>query len=240
MTRVRHDSVLFVHEIHSLHGDNGAALEALLRDRWCPALARDDTARLVWCVRSMPGAIGYPELITLTAVDGATALNDLMTRVRSGDLRDDYAALDDIRTTVTTRLMKPLNFSPLAIDLAAMPTTPVDRGRSEMYIHDTVPPRPGMQRRYETAMADFYMKTIEVEGMVIRNWAGLETIAGGGAVPENLMITHIGTARAGADLLMMDIPRSAFEPGQWMCEALLLRDTWTSRLVRTVPWSPID
>lgn len=54
------------------------------------------------------------------------------------------------------------------------------------------------------------------------------------------MITHIGTAKAGADLLMMDIPRSAFEPGQWMYEALQLRDTWTSRLVRTVPWSPID
>lgn len=239
LTRSEQDSVLYVHEIHALQGGSCDVFEALLRDRWFPALARDDGARLVWCVRSMPGAISYPELITLTAVAGATALDALMTRVRTGDLRDDYAALADVRTTVTTRLMKPLNFSPLAITLADIPTTPTDGGRSEMYIHDTVPPCLGMQRRYETAMGDFYMKTIEVEGMVIRNWAGLETIAGGGTVPENLMITHIGTAQAGADLLMMDIPRSAFEPGQWMYEALGLRDTWTSRLVRTVPWSPI-
>jgi hypothetical protein len=67
----------------------------------------------------------------------------------------------------------------------------------------------------------------------------METVPGGGTVPENLMITHIGTAKAGADLLHMEIPRAAFEPGQWMHEALQLRDTWTSRLVRTLPWSPI-
>ena len=77
------------------------------------------------------------------------------------------------------------------------------------------------------------------DGLIAERGEGV-LFAGGGTVPENLMITHIGTAQAGADLLKMDIPRSAFEPGQWMYEALGLRDTWTSRLVRTVSWSPID
>lgn len=233
------DSLLYVHEIHSFRGDTGRDLEALLRDRWSPALARQDEVRLVWCVKSMQASVSYPELITMTAVAGAPALERLAARIREGDLQEEKATLDHARTAVTTRILKNMNFSPLKVDMAEIAAVPVDNARSEMYIHDTVPPRPGMQRRYEAAMGDFYMKTIEVEGMVIRNWAGLETVPGGGTVPENLMITHIGTAKAGADLLHLEIPRAAFEPGQWMHEALQLRDTWTSRLVRTLPWSPI-
>jgi hypothetical protein len=29
-------------------------------------------------------------------------------------------------------------------------------------------------------------------------------------------------------------------PGSWLYDALALRDTWVSRLVRSVPWSPIS
>lgn len=231
--------MLFIHEIHSVPGNNGEHYEALLRDRWAPALARQDGIRLVWCARSMAGAISYPELITLTAVSDTDAFERLAERARSGDLRDDYQVLHDARTHVTTRLVKSLAFSPLAVDLADIPGAPVDTGRTEMFMHDTVPPRPGMQRSYEKAMGDFFMKMIDVEGIPIKIWAGLETVMGGGTVPENLMISHIGSAAAGAGLLMMEPPRSAFEPGQWMAEALTLRDTWTSRLIRTVSWSPI-
>ena len=231
--------MFFIHEIHSVPGGSGAKCEALLRDGWAPALGSQDGTRLVWCARSMAGAISYPELITLTAVSHPDAFERLAERVRSGDLREQYRALDGVRAQVTTRLVKSLDFSPLAVDIADIPASPVETGRSEMYMHDTVPPRPGMQRTYERAMGDFFMKMIDLEGIPIRIWAGLETVTGGGTVPENLMISHIGSAAAGAGLLMMEPPRSAFEPGQWMAEALTLRDTWTSRLIRTVSWSPI-
>ena len=231
--------MLFIHEIHSIAGGDGERYEALLRDRWAPALARQDGVRLAWCARSMAGAIAYPELITLTAVADPDAFERLTQRIRSGDLHDEYQGLEDVGTHVTTRLVKSLAFSPLTVDVAELPDVPVDTGRTEMFMHDTVPPRPGMQRTYEKAMGDFFMKMIDVEGIPIKIWAGLETVTGGGTVPENLMISHIGSAAAGAGLLMLEPPRSAFEPGQWMAEALTLRDTWTSRLIRTVSWSPI-
>jgi hypothetical protein len=232
--------VFFVHEIHSVPGRTGEAFEALLREEWAPALARDDGARLVWCVRSMPGSIGFPELITLVAVPDGSALERLGARVRDGDLRDVALALDDARAGVTRRILAPMAFNPLSVDLDAIPAEPqpVD-APSEIYIHDFVPPRLGMQRVYEAAMSEILMKMLEMEGHSILIWAGLETVPGGGPVPESLNISHVGRAEEGTRLLSTPIPREMVTPGSWMLEGLKLRDTWTSRLVRTVSWSPL-
>jgi hypothetical protein len=232
--------VFFVHEIHSVPGRTGEAFETLLREQWAPALAREDGARLVWCVRSMPGSIGFPELITLVAVHDGSALERLSSRIRDGDLRDLALSLDGARAGVTRRVLAPMAFNPLSVDLTAIPAEPhaVD-APSEIYIHDFVPPRPGMQRVYEAAMSEILMKMLELEGHSILIWAGLETVAGGGPVPESLNISHVGRAEEGTRLLSTPLPREMFTPGSWMVEGLKLRDTWTSRLVRSVSWSPI-
>jgi hypothetical protein len=232
--------VLFVHEIHSVPGRTGDAFEALLRERWAPALAREDGSRLVWCVRSMPGSVSYPELITLTAVADGEALERLGARMRTGDLRADVAALDAGRAQVTRRIVAQLVFSPLNIDLDAIPAVPepVD-GPSAMYIHDFVLPRLGMQREYEIAMREVFMKMLETEGTGIGMWGGFETVAGGGPAPESLMVSHIGNPETGTRLLSSEVPRAAVKPGAWILDGLKLRDTWVSRLVRTVSWSPI-
>jgi hypothetical protein len=231
--------VFFVHEIHSLTSGGAEAFEATLRDRWAPALAREGGTRLVWCVRSMPGAISAPELITLTAVGDGPTLERLGARVRGGDLRDDAEALAAGRVQVTRRVLAPLDlFNPLEVDLDALPLEPVE-GPSEMYIHDFVPPRIGMQRTYEVAMRDAFMKMIELEGIPIVIWAGLETVAGGGPGPESLMISHIRSAEAATNLLWHANPREAIQPGTWLYDALKVRDTWRSRLLRAVPWSPM-
>ncbi len=230
--------MFFVHEVHSLTNGSADAFEATLRDRWMPALAREDGTRLVWCVRSMPGAIAAPELITLTAVADGAALERLGERVRTGDLRDDAEALAAGRRRVTRRIYAPLElFNPLQLDLDAFSGEPGD-GPSEMYIHDFVPPRIGKQRAYEAAMRDAFLRMIEQEGIPIVIWAGLETVAGGGSVPESLMISHIQTPAAAMNLFWHANPREAIQPGTWLYEALQVRDTWRSRLVRSVAWSP--
>ena len=232
--------MLFLHEIHAVPGQTGAAFETLVRERWAPAVASADGMRLVWCVRSMPGGVSYPELITMTALADGAALERFCERVRHGDLRDPAAELEQSRADITRRILAPMVFSPLTVDLDAIPAVPpsVD-GPGEMYIHDFVPPRLGMQRTYETAMREVFMAMIEMEGIPIVIWAGLETIAGGGPIPESLMISHIQGADAAIGLLSREVPREEVTPGSWMFEGLKLRDTWTSRLVRSVSWSPI-
>ncbi len=232
--------MLFIHEVHAVTAGRGESLETLLREQWAPAVARDDGARLVWCARSMPGAISFPEVITLTAVIDGAALERMAARRRIGDLRKEMTALTDYRVGVTSRILAPLAFNPLEIELDAIPPEPepVDKP-SEIYVHDFVPPRLGMQRAYEKAMQQVFMAMLDMEGIEVRIWAGLETLCGGGPSPETLNISRISTAAAAIGMLSRTVSRDDVKPGSWMYEGLKLRDTWTSRLVRTVPWSPI-
>jgi hypothetical protein len=232
--------VLFIHEVHEVAGQAGAAFEELLRARWAPALARDDEARLAWCARSMPGAVSFPELITLTALPDGAALERFGTRMRRGDLRDAAAELDTHRVRVTRRIVSQLDFSPLEIDLGALPPHPEPyRAQGELYVHDFVPPRLGMQREYEAKMGEVFVFLRDLKELGTPIWAGFETVAGGGTVPESLMYTHVANAEAAVRMLTLELPREAVVPGMWMYDGLKLRDTWTSRLLRSVTWSPI-
>jgi hypothetical protein len=230
--------MFFVHEIHSVDPAQTDAFETTLREEWVPALAADDGIRLVWCVRSMPAAISFPELITLTAVEDGRALERFGDRMRAGDLRGPGLELASHRRQVATRVLAPLEeFNPYQVDLTDVPLTR-DDAPSRMYIHDFVVPQPAMQRRYEVQMREAFMTMLDLEGLEMLIWAGLETVSGGGRTPLSLMLTHIGSAAAGANLLAEGNPRVRPEPGTWMHEGLKLRDTWVSRLVRSVPWSP--
>lgn len=228
--------MLYVHEIHSLDPARADEFETALRSQWVPAIAEDDCTRLTWAVRSIPSSISSPELITLTAVTDGAAMERLGTRMRSGDLRDCAAELEPHRRGHTLRLVAPLEeFNAYEVDLDDVPLVRTE-APIEMYIHDFVIPRLGMQREYETQMRDYFMKHLENRPM--RSWAGFETVAGGGRTPESVMVTHVNNSRALAELVVHGHPRVAAEPGTWMSDALKLRDTWICRLVRSLPWSP--
>jgi hypothetical protein len=231
----------YVHEVHRLRGGSEQAADAALRDEWAPAIARDPATRLVWCVRSLPGAASFPELITMTAVADAAALGRFSSRLREGDLGPVDDALSAHRDAVTRRILAPLIFDPLEVDLAAIPARPADTDHeTRIYIHDFVAPRQGMQRTYEVAMRDVFLKMLDNPGMENRSWAGLETVAGGGPAPESIMITRIGNAASGIRTMTTVLGAEHVVPGSWLYDALALRDTWVSRLVRSVPWSPIS
>ena len=230
--------MFFVHQIHALSSATAAEFETTLREEWCPAVAGDAGTKVVWCARSMPGAISFPEIITLTAVADGPTLERYGERVRSGDLAGGSAALAALRTTLTTRVMTSLKFSPLTFDLDAVPLEGDDRDGA-MYLHDFVPPRIGAQRAYEDAMEKVYMSMPDDELLQIVIWAGLETVAGGGPVPESLNISHVRNAAAETQLLSFEAPRENKQLGNWMYDALALRDTWTTRLVRGLRWSPL-
>ena len=230
--------MFYVHEIHALNAARADSFEATIRDQWVPALAAEPGTRLVWCVRSMPGTASYPELITMTAVEDGAALERLGARYRSGDLRELSSELGRQREGVTTRVLASLEeFNPYSVDLDEVPLVR-DGAPSEMYLHDFVVPQPGMQRVYEVQMREAFMKMLEIDALPMKTWAGFETVAGGGRVPLSLMVTWIAHPPAISNLLSQGNPRVAPEPGSWMSEGLKLRDTWVSRIVRSVPWSP--
>jgi hypothetical protein len=230
--------MFFVHEIHTLDAAGAAEFERSVRDELLPAIGSDPGTRLVWCARSMPGSAASPELITMTAVTDGAALERLADRYRSGDLRALSTDLVRHRQDRTLRILGPLEeFNPYTVDLAEVPMVR-DDAPTEMYIHDWVVPQPGMQRIYEVQMREAFMKMLEMEALPMKTWGGFETVAGGGRVPLSLMLTHIAHPAAIAGLLSEGNPRVTPEPGSWMREGLKLRDTWVSRLVRSVPWSP--
>ena len=143
--------MFFGHQIHALSSATAADFEMTLREEWCPAVAREAGTKVVWCARSMPGAISFPEIITLTAVVDGAALEHYGERVRIGDLAGESDALAALRTDVTTRVMTPLKFNPLAFDLDALPLVGAERDGA-MYLHDFVPPHIGAQRACEDAL----------------------------------------------------------------------------------------
>jgi hypothetical protein len=230
--------MFYVHEIHALDAAEADGFETIVREQWVPALAGEAGMRLVWCVRSMPGTASYPELITMTAVEDGPALERLGARYRTGDLRKLSMELGRRRAGVTTRVLASLEeFNPYSVDLDDVPLVRDDTP-SQMYIHDFVVPQPGMQRIYEVQMREAFMKMLEMDALPMKTWGGFETVAGGGRIPLSLMVTSIAHAPAISNLLSEGNPRVAPEPGTWMREGLKLRDTWISRLVRSVPWSP--
>lgn len=229
--------MFFVHEIHALEPAGARDFEAYLRDQWTPAVAAEPGTRVVWCARSIPGAVSAPELVTMTGVaDGAT-LTRFGERLRSGDLRELANSAPAGRVDRTVRILAPLKFNDYAPDLASVPLIS-DGTSNSLYIHDFVPPRIGMQRPYEDAMEKVYLSMMEMEFIAFVMWGGFETVAGGGPNPENVMVTLIREPQGGTDLLYNENARDDVKPGTWLYDALKLRDTWTSRLLRTVPWSP--
>lgn len=232
--------MLFVHEVHQLVRDAAPTFEELLRSQWAPALARDDDVRLVWCARSTPGAVSQPEIITWTAVSDGTALERLSARIRRGDLQGDADCLDAARSAVTRRIVSQLDFSTLEVDLATVPRQPEPyRQQGDLYVHDFVPPRPGMQREFEKKLAEVHAFLLEFEELGTPLWACFETVVGGGPHPENVMVTRVASADALVRMLSVEVPREAVVPGMWLYDGLRVRDTWTSRLMRSTPWSPI-
>ena len=88
-------------------------------------------------------------------------------------------------------------------------------------------------------MRKVYMSLSDNELSDITLWAGLEPVPGGGPSPAEVNISHINNVKVAVDMLANEISREKKEMNTWMLESLKVRDTWTTRLVRSATWSPI-
>jgi hypothetical protein len=83
--------LLFVHETHEVLGAREDGLEVAFRERWLPALAESDGARLLYFLRDAHGTGASDRVLTRTAWQA------LAERADRRDLRPRLEARDALR-----------------------------------------------------------------------------------------------------------------------------------------------
>lgn len=232
--------MLFLYETHRLKGKCEQDFESAFRDGWMPQLGSDDGARLLWFLHQTHGTGRSYQAVTITALADGSAWERLADRVANGDLRDWARAVDEHRHDVQGRLMMPLEFSPLELELSQVTTEP-DEHAPSLYMEDTMWPRQGMVDDYVEAASTVYSAMLEAEGreIFLRIEAALQTMPGAGRHPEVSLLQKVHDMDRLVWLLTNDIPEEMSRPGTWMHDALQYRDQWRSKLLRTATWSPL-
>ena len=232
-----------LHETHSIRGEAEDAFDAMLRDAWIPRVAETQGARVAYVLRHTHGTGPSYRLVTLTALEGASAYEGLATSVARGALREIAVQLDALRHDVEAKLLEPLPWSPLQrFDLAALPASGADHDLT-LYMEDTVWPREGQLEEYVEKSGAHYAR--EMAGHESRGHAmlqvqgGFRTVFGSGRRREIVLWQKVVDPRLVLGLLTREVPPELAKPGTWMHDALALRDQWRSRLLRTTRWSPL-
>jgi hypothetical protein len=228
---------LFVHETHRVRGALEERFEAHYRDRWMPALADDDDARLVWYAQQAHGSGPAYRVCTITAVRDAAAYGRLVDRVATGDLRAWARDLDGLQHDSVGKVLQPLPWSPVAdIDLASVPTDPGIDHEPTLYMEDTGWPHKPLDD-YTAFWRDVYAPML-AKSVLLRIEACFQVAFGGGRRPEAILLQEVIDHQALLRLLETETPASMKQPGTFMHDALEVRDQWESRLLRTSRWSP--
>jgi hypothetical protein len=151
--------MLFLHEVHRVAGAKEREFEAAFRAGWMEALAADGGARLLWFLHHAHGTGPSYQVVTITALADGAAWEHLAARVQRGDLREWAREVDSCRHDVQARLLMALDFSPLDVDLATVPT---DGRRHDpaLYMEDTIWPKRGKAEEYIAAAGAVYTRML--------------------------------------------------------------------------------
>lgn len=235
--------MLFVHELHRVVGPHDQDFEAAYRDGWMPALGEGDDARLLWFLHHAHGTGPAYQVVTVTAVRDGAAWEALGRRVApGGDLHDWWAGVDAMRHDVAAKVLRPVEWSPLHVDLAAVPVSGADHDQA-LFMEDTAWPHRGRYDDYLRQAGTQYVATLqaaeEAGRSLLRLEAAFTPAFGTGTAREVVLWQRVVRPELVVGLLARDVPEEHRRPGTWMHDALDVRDRWESRLLRTAPWSPL-
>lgn len=235
--------MLYVHEVHHVIGRREDEFEDLLRDTWLPALAKSDGARLLWCCRHVHGTGPAYQLITLTAVRDGASWQQLAARVQSGDLREVAARLDECRHGLESKVLLPVPWSPLQdVDFGDVPDAGQDAARAPvLFLEDTGWPSAPLDA-YTGFWGESYHAPMQARpsaDRLLEVVAAFQPAYGSGRRKEAILWQRILDHDKLLALLTQETDPERKKPGTFMAEALGYRDEWESRLLRTVPWSPL-
>ncbi len=232
--------MLFLHEVHKVVGTKEDEFEAAFRDEWMPTMAESDNARLLWYTNHAHGSGLSYNVVTITAVADGRAWEDLALRIQKGDLQAWMRGVDTLRHEVEGKILVPVPWSPMEIDLATVPTDGASHELT-MYMEDTMWPYDGMLNDYIDACGSVYSKSLKVDPSerLISIQLALQPALGTHVRSEVTLMQKIHDAGRLQHLLLSEIPLEMRKPGTWMHDALAVRDQWESKLLRTSAWSPL-
>ncbi len=235
--------MIFVQEVHEVAGRDEDASDARGRVEGAPAIAEAGAAQLAWAGRPAHGTGLSYRVVTYTAVATAEAWGALADRFAGGDLRPLAVDLDRLRHGSQATLLRPVPWSPLqAIDLAA-PPAPTEDGPS-LFMEDTAWPFRDQLEHYLERAGDLYAGATIGEraakgAAMIEMVAAFQPLWGSGRWRQVVLWQRVTDPKRLLGLFLTEVPAKFREPGTWMHDALELRDQWESRLLRTLPWSPL-
>jgi hypothetical protein len=182
-------------------------------------------------------------LVTITGCRDAAAWGELAERIRKGDLTDWAAEVDAMRHTCQAKMLAPTPFSPLQdMDLSEVPTTGATHELS-LFMEDTAWPFAGGLAAYLAKAGTLYDTTLreqKKEGTgILELEAAFQPLYGTHRLNEVVLWQRVVNHKALLWMLTNDLPPAATAPGTWMHDALTVRDTWESRLLRSAAWSPL-
>jgi hypothetical protein len=235
--------MLVIREEHSVRGSAEEEFDQVLRDEWIPGLARGSDARVGHVARLAHGGGEAYRMVTYSFARDAAAWGRLAERIHAGDLRRPAARLDALRHEVETKLLTPLPWSRLqSLELEKIPADARDRPLA-IFMEDTVHPFPGKLDEYiERSGAEYaggYSRSFPDVPRLLEIEAAYRTAFGGGRRAEIVLWQRVLLQEGLLHLLTSELPEEFRKPGRWMVDALALRDSWRSRLLRTVSWSPL-
>jgi len=228
---------LFVHETHHVRGKSEEDFEAAYRDRWMPALATGDDARLLWYCHHAHGSGPAYNVVTVTGVRDGAAWDRLARRVQDGDLAAWAAGVDEMRHSLAAKVLVPVPWSPLQeVDLASVPAAPADHELS-LYMEDTGWPHDNRLDAYVDLAGRAYAPLLHQSGF-LRMEASFRPAYGTHRRAEMVLMQKILDNDNLTRLLTTEVPPERRAKGTWMNDALDVRDKWESKLLRTTSWSP--
>jgi len=231
--------MLFLHEVHQVHGRDEEEFERAYRDGWMPALAAGDDARLLWFLHHAHGSGPAYNLVTITAVRDGAAWERLARRVDGGDLAAWARRLDELRYDVAAKVLVPVAWSPMSeVDLGSVPTTPVEHELA-MYMEDTGWPHSAVEDYTAFWEASYYEPMRARGGGLLEIEAVFRVAYGTGRRKEAVLMQKVTDHQGLLRLLTSEVPAPYRAPGTFMHEALAYRDRWESKLLRTSSWSPL-
>jgi hypothetical protein len=233
------ERLLYLHELHQVRGRSETEFEAAFRDRWLPALAAGDDARLLYFLHHAHGSGASYRVVTITAIRDGAAYERLVRRVDAGDLRGWARDVDRLRHDVRAKLLLALPWSPLQdVRFDDVPGTAAQR-EPTVFMEDTVWPHEDKLEEYVERAGSHYAREMRDRGEILAIEASFRTAFGSGRRREIVLWQRVVRPDFLVPLLTREVPERFRQSGTWMHDALDLRDQWESRLLRTAPWSPL-
>ncbi|HEX5095610.1 MAG TPA: hypothetical protein VFX21_06345 [Acidimicrobiia bacterium] len=231
--------MLLLHEVHTLVGPHEDDFEASVREEYMPTVAEDDDARLLYYLKLAHGTGRAYHATTITALRDGAAYERLASRVQTGDLRKWAAKVDGFRHEVAGKLLVPVEWSPLEIDFATVPTDARTHA-CELFMEDSAWPYEAKLDDYLDAARTHYAPSLEqrTERSLLTLLGVFQAALGAPRRREVVLWQRVDFPERLPALFTRELPAHVKAPGTWMHDALQVRDDWESRLLRSAGWSP--